>query len=263
MKRIYLIPNMITAFSVSCGLFVIFKTCMPWHAQDPCAFVKASAILLLISVIADFADGAVARLIKAESDFGVQFDSLADAVTFGVAPALVTLKGVTIVAPDRIHVFFLVLAAMMYSLCGLVRLVRYNLQGKRLDEEDQRLKRFIGLPIPAAACAVLSLTLYILHQSISHERQAEIISLALIFLGYLMVSRWKFPSIRTFYIKVPFIYLILTTGIFAMTLLYGILDYFVEAFCLCTWMYVFLSWGRSWYHLFKGKKEESLEEDVD
>ena len=88
MKRVYLVPNLITAFSLACGLFVIFKVNMLEPGSGDYEVVYASALLLLLAAVADFLDGAVARAFHAESEFGFVFDSLADAISFGVAPSV-------------------------------------------------------------------------------------------------------------------------------------------------------------------------------
>ena len=92
MKRVYLVPNIITAFSLACGLFVIFKINMLEPGSGDYEVVQTSAFLLLVAALADFVDGALARAIHAESEFGFVFDCLADAVSFGVAPSVLMLK---------------------------------------------------------------------------------------------------------------------------------------------------------------------------
>ena len=92
MKKVYLLPNILTAFSLACGLFVIFKINMIEPGSGDYEVVFISAIILLAAAFADFADGAIARILHAESEFGFEFDTLADAVSFGVAPSVLLLK---------------------------------------------------------------------------------------------------------------------------------------------------------------------------
>ena len=87
MRRVYLIPNMITAFGLACGLFVIFKVNMVEPGSGLFQVLSISVLLLLVAAFADLLDGAVARAFRAESEFGFIFDSLADAISFGVAPS--------------------------------------------------------------------------------------------------------------------------------------------------------------------------------
>ena len=95
MRKIYLIPNIITAFGLACGLFVIFKINMVEPGSGIYTVLNTSALLLLVAAFADLLDGAVARAFHAESEFGVMFDSLADAISFGVAPSVLLLKSLS------------------------------------------------------------------------------------------------------------------------------------------------------------------------
>lgn len=87
-RQVYVIPNVITAFALACGLFVIFKVNMVEPGSGTYAVLFHSLLLLLMAAFADLLDGAVARIFRAESEFGFMFDSLADAVSFGVAPSV-------------------------------------------------------------------------------------------------------------------------------------------------------------------------------
>lgn len=270
MKRVFLIPNAITAFGLTCGLFVIFKTSLADPGRDLFSLVQASAILLLIAAVADLADGAVARLIKAESEFGGQFDSLSDSVTFGVAPPLLILKSLSADNVSRLLTFFIVIAAMVYTLCGVLRLVRYNLRSKQMKEsldEEARLKEkkhFTGLPIPAAASAAVSAALILLSPDVAPwlaftaEVKAMVLIGVMLVLGYFMVSRWKFPSAHALHFRVPSFYLVFATGALAVLFLYGVLDYFAEAFFAVTWLYLIVAWTLSIIRLIAGKRSKAL-----
>lgn len=263
-KKVFLIPNAITAFGLTCGLFVIFKTSIADPTRDLFSLLQASAVLLLVAAIADLADGAVARLIKAESEFGGQFDSLSDCVTFGVAPPLLVLKSLAWRgdAPSRLIVFFVILGTMIYSLCGVLRLVRYNIMSK----ETAKSAHFTGLPITAAAAAAASSSLILVsplaeeYFYLGSDSRAIILTVVLLILGYFMVSRWKFPSIKALHFKVPSFYLVFATGIGAVLILYGILDFFAEAFFILSWLYLLISWTLSIIRLIAGKRSKTLEE---
>lgn len=272
MKRVFVIPNAITAFGLTCGLFVIFKTSFADPQRDLFTLLQASSILLLIAAIADLADGAVARLIKAESEFGGQFDSLSDSVTFGVAPPLLILKSLTGGDIGRLTTFFVIIAAMIYTLCGVLRLVRYNIKSKEVKEsgdETEKLKakkHFTGLPIPAAAAASVSSALILVSPFVqqwwgfeAHTRAWMLIAVMFI-LGYFMVSRWKFPSFQALHFRVHSVYLVFVTGIIAVLFLYGILDYFPEAFFVASWLYLLVAWSLSILRLIAGKRSKTLED---
>lgn len=254
MKKVFLIPNGITAFGLAIGLFVIFKTSLSDPTRDLFSILQASSILLLIAAIADVADGIVARLISAESEFGAQFDSLADSVTFGVAPPLLVIKSLAGSDLGRLLTFFVIIAAMIYTLCGVLRLVRYNIRSK----EGKKSKHFIGLPIPAAAAGAVSAALIILSPAwkdagLTPKAHALILVAVLVFLGYCMVSRWKFPSLKALHLRVPPFYLVFGTGVAAVLILYGILDFFAEAFFIISWAYILLAWTISIIRLIAGK----------
>ena len=124
MKKVQLLPNVITAFALSCGLFVIFKMNMISNGEANLQVLTATAGILLMAAFADLLDGAVARAMKAESEFGGLFDSLADAITFGVGPSVIILKSLSI-EPGTEYSFLLTTAAMVYTVCGVLRLVRF------------------------------------------------------------------------------------------------------------------------------------------
>lgn len=136
-KRIHLLPNIITAFALSCGLFVIFKMNMTEIGQVTYQTIASVSAILLLAALADFLDGAVARAIKAESDFGGIFDSMADAISFGVAPSVIVLKSLSL-APGTEPSFFLTTAAMIFSVCGILRLVRFNIESMQ-EKGDMEL----------------------------------------------------------------------------------------------------------------------------
>lgn len=259
MKRVYLIPSGITAFGLSIGLFVIFKTSLADPDRGLFSILQASAILLLIAAIADLADGAIARLIRAESEFGGQFDSLSDSVTFGVAPPLLVLKSLTGDELGRLLTFFVIIAAMIYTLCGVLRLVRYNVRSRQIAAVH-----FKGLPIPAAAAAALSAALILIDPWVveaigwSIKTRACLMIGVLVVLGYFMVSRWKFPSLKALHFRVPSFYLVFAIGILAVLMLYGILDYFAELFFVVSWLYLLIAWTLSIIRLIAGKRSKTL-----
>src|SRR5882762_4168659 len=96
MKRKAIVPNVFTAFSLSCGLFVIFKMNMLQPGTVSYQTILISVCILLLAAVLDFMDGAIARAMKAESEFGGVFDSMADAITFGVAPCALILKTLSV-----------------------------------------------------------------------------------------------------------------------------------------------------------------------
>src|ERR1700726_86233 len=96
MKKIPLLPNVITAFGLTCGLFAIFKLNMTGVGAVNYHLLMTVLGFLALAAVADLLDGAVARALKVESEFGSMFDSLADAISFGVAPSVIILKSLSI-----------------------------------------------------------------------------------------------------------------------------------------------------------------------
>src|SRR3972149_700659 len=269
MRKVYLIPNIITAFGLACGLFVIFKVNMSEPGSGTFQVLNISALLLLVAAFADWIDGAVARAIRAESEFGFMFDSLADAISFGVAPSVLLLKSLSL-EPGTGLSFFAILGVLLFSICGVLRLVRFNVKVNEIKGDAQAMaaqkKHFTGLPIPAAALAAVSANLFLSSPfaerlfSISEEVRAIVLICVMIVLGYFMVSRWKFPSAKALHFRVPSFQLVFLTVIMTSFFLYGILYFFPVVFFSVTWFYIIIGWTLSLIRLIAGKKSRTLED---
>jgi CDP-diacylglycerol--serine O-phosphatidyltransferase len=269
LKKIYLLPNVITAFGLSCGLFVIFKMNMTGLGEVTPQILLSVTGILLLAAFADLLDGAVARAMKAESEFGSIFDTLADAISFGVAPTVIVLKSLSIDPGTKLS-FLVTMAAMVFSLCGVLRLVRFNVNSLEAKGNEElsiaQKKHFTGLPIPAAAAAAVSLNLFLFSadfQSVfglSTFTKGWILSIFLLFLGYCMVSRWKFPSIKTLEIRVASFRTVFLTVLSAVFIFFGILHYFPLVFLVLTWGYVAVALSLSIARLIAGRKSKTLEE---
>lgn len=269
MKQINLLPNIITAFGLACGLFVIFKVNMVEPGAGTYQLLQAATLLLLVAAFADFADGAIARVFRAQSEFGFMFDSLADAISFGVAPSVLLLKSLSLEQGTGLS-FFAVIGAMLYSIGGVLRLVRFNVKAgeakSNSDMAEAQKKHFTGLPIPAAAIAAVSANLFLsspFGESITRlvpRTEAFILPTLMIILGYFMVSRWKFPSLKVLHFRVPSFQLVFLTVIFAIFVLYGILYYFPIMLATVSWGYILLALVLSAIRLIAGKKSKTLEE---
>jgi len=264
---IYLLPNVLTAFGLSCGLFIIFRMNMiPPGEVNTYTLVMMSALLILAAFV-DLLDGAVARAMKAESEFGGLFDSLSDGITFGVAPSVVVLKTLPFENNHEIA-YLLTTAAMIYSVCGVLRLVRFNVMShSEKGNEEQILankKHFTGLPIPAAAAAVVSCNLLLMSKQFQNwfdfsiDTRGWIMFVVLIVLGYFMVSRWKFPSLKTLHIRVTSFQTVFLTVVFAALIFYGVFNHFPITFAVLTWSYIIIAWILSIVRLISGKKSNTL-----
>jgi CDP-diacylglycerol--serine O-phosphatidyltransferase len=182
-RGIYILPNLFTSASLFGGFYAIIASIQ--------GRFEAAAIAIIISAIFDGMDGRIARFTRTTSDFGGEYDSLADLVSFGVAPA--TLAYLWALKPfGRLGW----LAAFMYVICGALRLARFNVEKYRT-----RKNFFKGLPIPAAACFIASLILFTgAIEGVAEKR--EIIIIFMIYsLSFLMVSSLSYMSFKEFNIK--------------------------------------------------------------
>ena len=151
---------------------------------------------ILLACIFDLFDGRVARMGGVESPFGREFDSLADLISFGVAPAFLVHR---IVLKDVIegHPEFGWFIASIYLLCGAFRLARFNCLTAMRQEHS---KEFLGFPIPSAAGLVASLTLFMIwwdEKEFATGRWRFFLPVLMLFLSWMMVSSVKYPSFKT------------------------------------------------------------------
>ena len=267
MRKIYIVPNIITAFSLASGLFVIFKVNMIEPGMGTYKSLMTSSILLLLAAFADWVDGAIARVMHAESEFGFLFDSLADAVTFGVAPSVLMLKSLSLEQGTPFS-FFAVIGAMVFSICGILRLVRFNVTMaaiKRLPKHRaKKFRHFIGLPIPAAALAFVGTNLLFAYPRfeqwtrLSETTEAVTMTIIPIVLGYFMLSRFKFPSAKFLHFRVPSFPLVFSAVVLAFFFLYGVLYFFPLTLAAASWLYILMGWAILLIRLIAGKKSKTL-----
>lgn len=269
MKRTLILPNVVTAFSLSCGLFVIFKMCiLPTGGVTYQNIMTAVAILLLAAFL-DVLDGALARAMKVESEFGGVFDSLSDAVSFGVAPSVVILKSLA-VDTNTMLFFFLTIGAMIFSISGVLRLVRFTVKRNdpNITEEEKASakKNFTGLPIPAGAATALATTLFLKSEEAKAfyaftDKECSIIAGCVFFvLGYFMISRWKFPSLKTLRLRVGSFQVVLLTAILAAIFLVTAVHNFAILFFCIAWGYLIISWVLSLVRVISGRRLQALED---
>ncbi len=261
MKKVRLLPNILTATGLAFSLFVIFKLTL-MDPNDPELFhhLELAAGLLLASTLFDLLDGAVARYVKAESAFGLIFDSLADAVSFGVTPSIFLLRSLQL-EPRSELLFLLIAGALIFSTCGVLRLARFSSE-HILEKTDQAGKvfktHFTGLPIPAAAICAVSANLFLLSKEVNSclsfcaQDRAFIMIFVMSFLGYLMVSNWKFSSLKALEIDVRSYSLVFIAVCFSVLMLYGILHHFTFLIFLSSWSYLSLSLLLSILRTFSG-----------
>ena len=160
MRKVHLLPNLLTLANAFCGLLALAKGIDALaYSGDGLFYAKmqTACSLVFLGMVFDLLDGWVARLTRSESPFGAQLDSYSDALTFGVAPALLAKvliehEGVLGGWPGNPRLHFL--AAAAFALMAILRLVRFNLETDA--EVKQKHAVFFGLPSPAAAGSVVS-----------------------------------------------------------------------------------------------------------
>ncbi len=185
-RGIYILPNLVTTGSLFAGFYSLVSTLNGNYAT--------AAIWIFVSAVCDGLDGKVARMTGTTSKFGVEYDSLADLVAFGVTPALMVYAW-------ALRPFGRVgwLAAFLFVACGALRLARFNVQVNTVES-----KRFVGLPIPAAACMAAATVLLFNHlnrlpqeflQNPYLFKRLSIITLIYL-LAFLMVSNFRYYSFK-------------------------------------------------------------------
>ncbi len=197
--KIYLLPNLMTAGNLVCGFVAIISIIQAIDVGGIAAlddsrehFVRA-IWFILAGCLFDVLDGRLARLGGQESAFGQEFDSIADIVSFGIAPALLVMSVILNEFSDR----FSILVASVYLVCGGMRLARFNCIAAKGVAVTSNFK---GFPIPAAAGLISSLTLFVLWMA-GVERDLSRWSIGflvlMLFLSYLMISSIPYPSFKT------------------------------------------------------------------
>jgi CDP-diacylglycerol--serine O-phosphatidyltransferase len=150
---------------------------------------EISCWLILLSAVLDLLDGWVARMTRTQSSFGVQYDSLSDAIAFGVAPSILIYT--RLAGMQNRHAAEVI--TTLFAICGTLRLARFNVQKAKIEK-----KSFTGLPIPAAAGTVVSSFLFFQHVDPDWNKEFVLKMLPFLMLGlsYLMVSNINYPSFK-------------------------------------------------------------------
>jgi CDP-diacylglycerol---serine O-phosphatidyltransferase len=186
-KALFILPNAFTASSIFCGLYAVMMATKPDGGSD--AFYQA-ALAIFYAGFFDLFDGRVARLTRTQSDFGVQMDSLADAISFGVAPSVLVYRWALMDLGFAGKV-----VAFVFCACGVIRLARFNVLAQRGEGSPDY---FLGLPIPVSAAMLVSLVV-MHHKSLATPVQAKgsVVALTLV-LSYLMVSNVRYFTFKSY-----------------------------------------------------------------
>ena len=196
--KIYFLPNLFTAGNLFCGFVALTKIVEADLGAGDYSQIKIALAFILLACIFDLFDGRVARMGGHESPFGREFDSLADLISFGAAPAFLVHRVVLhdIFSDEYTELGWFI--ASIYLICGAFRLARFNcLSAMNLPGAG---KDFLGFPIPSAAGLVASLTLFIIKLNEKDKNLGHwgyLLPVVLVFLSAMMVSEVKYPSFKS------------------------------------------------------------------
>ena len=194
-RGVYLLPSAMTVGNLLCGFYAILATLKGGPAD-----LDYAARAIGIAILFDMFDGFVARATHTNTDFGKQLDSLADMVSFGIAPAILGFAwGVrTMLESDSMeahHVYELGwLVSLAFVICGAWRLARFNVQGMA---QGSGLRYFIGMPIPAAA-GMIAATVHAVRGPLEDWRWSLLWLCLVLALAALMASTVRYPSFKEF-----------------------------------------------------------------
>lgn len=231
-KGMYILPSLFTAANMGAGYFAIYNTLL--GSQAEAGYFDLAAKAIGIAVVADGLDGFVARLTGTTSDFGREFDSLADAITFGVAPALLALMwgfrwfvladfetGPLVEWVRHLGLF----ASFLFLVAGASRLARFNIQVNPQPSNPGRpgKKYFVGMPIPAGAGVIASTVHLTSGHPINFWWLALVWTALLVVVAFLMVSTWRFYSFKDLKLRSrhPFQLVVLLGGLIYLVVLFS------------------------------------------
>jgi CDP-diacylglycerol---serine O-phosphatidyltransferase len=210
---VYLVPSFFTALNILAGFYSLMMTMSAFRflqidqVESTSTRLDRAAIAIGLSFVCDILDGRIARMTKTATEIGIQLDSLADIVSFGLAPAFLayvwgfgtTLEGWSNGSQVAWFVSF------MFVICGGFRLARFNVQASRprpLAEGTPKVdkKSFVGLPIPVAGCLIAAIVHFTPTPLIKHGPKGPVLAIVMMvlvaFLALLMVSTLRFTSLK-------------------------------------------------------------------
>ena len=207
-RAIYLLPNLFTTSALFAGFFAIISAVEGRFDN--------AAIAILLAIVLDGLDGRIARLTNTQSDFGAEYDSLSDMVSFGLAPALVIYEWSLSSLRDYGFIQLGWGAAFLYVACAALRLARFN---TNIGSADKRF--FQGLASPAAAAIIATLVWVANSMGLTGENLVLLALLTTILSGLLMVSKFAYYSFKDIgsYMRISFVTLLVIVCIFVIILI--------------------------------------------
>lgn len=197
----YILPSIFTAANIGAGYYAITQS-LQGSVLEP-RFFDHAALAIAFAIPFDALDGRIARMTNTTSDFGKELDSLADVITFGVAPSVLAFtwgfRMLPVTLGSDFHqklVQFGAFLCFLFLLCGASRLARFNISHDPVPKNPGRpgRKYFVGMPIPAAAGVIAAVVHFFGGVPVSTATAAIIWMVLVGFLGFLMVSTWRFWS---------------------------------------------------------------------
>ncbi|MBS1797304.1 MAG: CDP-alcohol phosphatidyltransferase family protein [Acidobacteria bacterium] len=272
-KGLYLFPTAFTAANILMGFLAVLYSVRGFQAPPDAAasYYDYAALFIGFAILFDTLDGRVARMTRTATEIGVQLDSLADVLTFGIAPtALVYSWGLGGVFSEKSSAhYFAVFILFMYLMCGAFRLARFNLQATRprvLIEGTAKVdkKNFVGLPIPPAAGLMASIIHFApqplnLYGEDTARFYGILVIILLGILGLLMVSTLRYTSFKTVGTGRTNIYIVL------LVVAIGMLIWQYSQYMLLILSALYVSHGVIWYLLSlltPRRKEAQIESQV-
>jgi CDP-diacylglycerol--serine O-phosphatidyltransferase len=228
-KGMYILPSLFTTGNLAAGFYAILQVmhgtvAEPWHFDF-------AAKAIGFAVLFDGLDGRIARLTNTSSDFGRELDSLADVITFGVAPALLAyMWGFHLLPPIdpeiRLRMGQLgAVASFLFLVAGASRLARFNIAVNPQPSNPGRpdKKYFVGMPIPAGAGVIAAIVHRALGEPLTSSPPSVVWLCLVPTVGYLMVSTWRFYSFKDihFNTRQPFRLIVLISALFALIWFYS------------------------------------------
>ncbi|MGH9948272.1 MAG: CDP-alcohol phosphatidyltransferase family protein [Pyrinomonadaceae bacterium] len=257
-KGLYVIPTAFTAANIAMGFIAVLYSIRAYHLTftEPASaawYFDHAAIAIGLAILFDTLDGRVARMTKTATEIGVQFDSLADVLTFGIAPiALMYSWAIATSFSEASTEYGLgVFLLFMFLMCGAFRLARFNIQATRprvLIEGTPKLdkKHFVGLPIPPAAGLLASIVHFAPSPLIAYGAETAryytyLVMLLITILSFLMVSTVKYSSMKTVGVGRRNLYIVLVIAAI------GMLMFLYSRYMLLILSGAYVAHGIIWY----------------
>ncbi len=175
-RSVFVLPSLFTVGNIFCGYYAILSTMQGQYSH--------AAYAIGIAIIMDMLDGRIARLTNSSTGFGLQLDSLADVISFGIAPSILALVWGMSAVDHRLAWT----AAFTFTICGATRLARFNIQA-------EHLKHFVGLPIPAGGGTIAAIV-HFFENPIQSPLGANLLVAVVFFLSFLMISTIRYSSMK-------------------------------------------------------------------